>query len=213
MNNQDDKLPEFKITPASPEKLLQWEKQELERKRVESETLLARSGAPKRHLSVKNIKTDGPWGKTVDDIKRYDQGFLAALIGTRGCGKTMIAVELMRYTLMAHQRATHYYTATEFFLEIKATYRPDSKTTELDVIEAFAKPYLLVIDEFGQRGETPWENRLLFELINRRYNDMKNTLLISNQAPEAFMSAIGPSLASRMKETGGIIHCNWESFR
>ncbi len=98
-------------------------------------------------------------------------------------------------------------------MEIKSTYAKDSKESEEDVLLKFRKPDLLVLDEIGKRGETEWENRLLFELLNDRYNDVADTLLISNHKPEEFESSVGPALASRVNETGGIIDCNWESYR
>jgi len=54
---------------------------------------------------------------------------------------------------------------------------------------------------------------MLFELLNRRYNDLKDTILIANKSKAEFQDYIGPSLASRMNETGGIVECNWPSFR
>jgi len=101
----------------------------------------------------------------------------------------------------------------EFFLEIKASFRPDSTVTEKQVIEEFIRPKLLIIDETQERGETKWEDGLLTHLIDRRYRQERDTLLISNQTKEAFAESIGASIASRIIETGGIVLCNWPSFR
>lgn len=101
----------------------------------------------------------------------------------------------------------------EFFLDIKASFRADSKVTEKQVIADYVRPKLLIIDETQERGETRWEDGLLTHMIDRRYREEKDTLLISNQTREAFTESIGPSIASRIIETGGIVLCNWPSFR
>jgi len=99
-----------------------------------------------------------------------------------------------------------------FFLDLKAGYR-DKGAAEKQVIEQYCTPSLLILDEVQERGETPWEDRILGHLIDRRYGAQKDTLLISNQTKENFLSSIGESAASRIRETGGMIICDWESYR
>lgn len=183
--------------------------------RHQMEIDMVRSGwnAPARALEAKDIDFSGQWGATFDKIKsKLGSGFLIGLIGGRGPGKTQMAVELMK-THTENKRSALYVTATEFLMTVKRAYRDHASETELDIIKRFRKPSLLVMDETGKRAETDWENRLLFELLDKRYQDMNDTLLISNEAQAQFSEAIGPSLASRMNETGGIIQCNWPSFR
>lgn len=198
--------------PAPPERIES-------KKRLEHERKVARFRekwkAPERQLNLKEGDTDrtGKWAETEHKLlARLGTGFLIALIGTRGGGKTQLGVQLMKATT-ARLKTALYCSVTEFFMEIKATYKPDNFKTELDVIKEFRRPALLVLDEAGRRGETDWEDRLLFELLDKRYQDCKDTLLISNQTEIEFHQSIGPSLASRMLETGGIITCDWESFR
>ena len=173
--------------------------------------VMACAGIPKRHRSV-TIDSSGPWGETLLKLNAMrGTGFLAALVGSRGNGKTQIAVELIREN--AKQLVASKFCCTmEFFIDLKATFRSD-KESERDVIKSYQKPAFLVLDEIGQRSETEWENRLLFHLINQRYEDSKDTLIIANLEPEQLMAALGPSIASRMNETGGIINCTWPSFR
>ena len=135
-----------------------------------------------------------------------------ALVGTRGNGKTQMAVELMK-DATANRRPARFTTAVGFFMQIKSTYRKDATRGEADVITEFLLPSLLVVDEFEKRAETAWENNLLFELLNRRYNQMKDTVLIANEEKKAFVEYVGESVSSRMNEVGGIVECTWPSFR
>jgi hypothetical protein len=42
---------------------------------------------------------------------------------------------------------------------------------------------------------------------------MRDTIMISNETPEKMLAQVGPSIEDRMRECGGIIECNWPSFR
>ena len=174
--------------------------------------LMTVSCAPKRQRDNTNLDRTGEWEKTRATVAaKLGSGFIIALVGTRGCGKTQIGVELIRQLSQDFKRSK-FCSAMEFFMRIKAGYRDDGDPEE-KVIAEFAKPALLVIDEIGQRSENDWENRLLYELINRRYNAVLDTLVISNQEVGQLEASIGPSLVSRMRETGGVVECNWQSYR
>ena len=185
-----------------------------ERKRL-GKKLMGEASVPVRHRTPRVLEHGGAWGQTFQRLKnRLLTGFMIALAGGRGNGKTQMAVELVRVLAFAEKpRRSRYCTATEFFMEIKATYRADDGKTEGSVVREFAKPALLVIDEISKRRESEWENLLLHELLNRRYGMMLDTLLISNQEPKQLEESLGSALVSRMVETGGIVECNWPSFR
>jgi len=168
--------------------------------------------APRRHVKTAVVRAP-EWADKLDELSaRLGSGMLCGFIGTRGTGKTQMAIELMRACTQKEKPAL-YTTAVEFFMRIKEAYRPDAESTERSVLLEFIRPALLVIDEIGKRSDSQWENNLLFELINRRYNDLKDTVVIDNRTGDQFAETIGPSLASRMSETGGLVECNWPSFR
>jgi len=174
--------------------------------------ILESSGAPKRQLVATTLDRAGEWEQTRCKLSnKLGSGFTISLIGTRGCGKTQLGVELMRQVAQDFKRPK-FCSAMEFFMRIKAGYRQDGEPEE-KIIGQFTRPELLVIDEIGQRSENEWENRLLYELLNRRYNAVVDTLLISNQDIAQLQLSLGPSLVSRMRETGGVIECNWPSYR
>jgi DNA replication protein DnaC len=179
---------------------------------VRIQELQRQMNAPALHMQSV-ITPSGEWGALFERLRaKLGSGMLVVLAGTRGNGKTQMAVELMKIQTMALKSA-RFVTAMEFFMAIKATYKRDSEKTEMDVIREFRKPSLLVVDEIGRRGETDWENNLLFELLNGRYNDRKDSLLLCNLTPAELQSSLGPSLISRLNESGGLIQCNWPSFR
>ena len=168
---------------------------------------------PERHARCTPI-IDNAWGDTFSAFKtKLGNGVLLALVGTRGNGKTQLAVSLARWVMEANYRSARYTTAASFFMDVKAAYRPGADESERSVIEEHVKPRFLIIDEFNKRGASEWEGTLMFELLHRRYNALKDTILIDNRTVEEFTATIGPSLASRMNEGGGIVQCDWPSFR
>lgn len=175
--------------------------------------LLLGWNAPARQ-SRKKVDRSGPWGQKLTVLEgRLGKGFLSVLYGTNGSGKTQLGVELMKFQIHRREKSARFMSAMDFFMAVKATYRQDSEKGEAQVLDEFAKPSLLVVDEIEKRGESAWENNLLFHLFNRRYNAERDTLLISN-LPEAELQAhLGNDLVSRLNETGGMIHCDWPSFR
>ena len=177
------------------------------------ETLWLSSNAPERQLRAK-ADASGEWGQTLGRLNgKLGTGLFAVLTGKHGSGKTQLGVEMMRHQIDDLHRSAVFLSATEFFIQVKATYRPDSQTSEADVLAKYAKPGLLVVDEIEKRGASEWENNLIFHLFNRRYNAVKDTLLISNLPESELCQHLGPALVSRLNETGGVISCNWASRR
>jgi DNA replication protein DnaC len=171
------------------------------------------ASAPKRHREASSLSMVGPWAEKLSWLKqRAGTGILVAMIGTRGGGKTQMAVEVMR-EMASKSYIVRFTTCMELLMRFKASYRAASERSEFEVMEEFCRPKLLVIDEVARRGETDWENNLLFELINQRYGDMRDTILTCNLTREELQGSMGPSIVSRMLETGGVMECNWESYR
>lgn len=204
----------FALTPLSPEESERRRLAELSATRKAQQdinAILDAANIPRRQRGTQARQAKG-WSDALEKLVQCSTtGFLMALTGIRGNGKTQLAVELIRHNAGQGRRA-RFCSAMEFFMEIKAGYRNESKA-EKDIIGDFCRPSLLVVDEIGQRSDSEWENRLLYEMVNRRYNDMKDTLLISNQEEAQLKAALGPSIVSRMNETGGLMPCDWPSFR
>lgn len=180
---------------------------------ISRDDLKAKSGVSARHWATQPNR-EGPWGDVCKfAISRLGTGFMLALIGGRGPGKTQLGTEVMRDQMCVRYQTAYYLSATSFFLRIKDTYKSDSKKTEQDVLHDLRKFNLLVIDELSKRSESEWENRLFHELIDQRYQDKTDTLLLANTDPKGFGECVGDSLSSRINQLGGVIECNWPSFR
>lgn len=187
-----------------------WEKDQEEKMRIQAVKILNESNIPKRHLDQKEWTGD-KWLKVESRLNaRSGSGFIIALCGHRGTGKTQLAASLARSVALSG-KTVRYQTAMGFFLDIKESF--DGKKSEKEVIANYAAPRLLIFDEMQERGETAWEDRLITHLIDKRYGMEKDTLLITNQNTEEFQKSIGNSVASRISETGGFYLCDWPSYR
>jgi DNA replication protein DnaC len=182
-------------------------------RQVKAKELVEESGAPRRQLEQPDLRGD-KWHKKLEEIAaRLGTGFLVAFIGGRGPGKTQMAVELIKLAAAGGMRPK-YTTAMEFFIAVKGAYRDDQGTpSEALVIAQYSRPRLLVIDEVQERGATPWEDRLLTHLVDVRYREMRDTILIGNLDLESLRTEVGPSIVSRLIETGGVVQFDWPSFR
>lgn len=194
-----------------------WEEHEVRQARDRRTALWKASGVPARHArmvtSGKLESSPGPWlearAKIVD---RLGTGFLIALIGPRGTGKTQLASDAMhRATLLDLSAA--YFKAMDLFVKIRGTYDGRSGG-ERGALNEFLDPHLLVIDEVQNRKNGEWEDTVLTNLIDRRYDQgTRDTLLIANLKRKEFEEDMGSSIVSRIGETGGIVVCDWPSFR
>src|SRR5262249_28160199 len=157
--------------PNPEAELRQIERDKLDRQRREAD-LLRRSGAPPRHLNTTPLLEEN-WCRVDKTIRLHEEtGFIIALLGQRGVGKTQLGVEAIKRAALAG-RPSLYVTAYDLFLEVRSTYREGADKSEHDVLAKYSRPFLLVLDELGKRNETDWENNLLVELIDARYRDQR----------------------------------------
>lgn len=165
-------------------------------------------------------------------------GLLVILVGARGTGKTQAAAELVKAAcrLYATQEAPRrvvriddhlssdiyeppsdtpalYRTAIELFAELRAAFTKDSNTSEAKALKRFLDTRLLVIDEAQERGQTDFEDRMLTHLIDRRYSNMRDTVLITNTKPDELSKSLSPSIADRASQCGGVLVFTGPSLR
>ena len=156
-------------------------------------------------------------------------GGIVALIGGRGPGKTQMAAEIAKSGLFpidhdertiingcritSDRKTAIYRRAIDLFLELREAAQRDSKTSEKKVLDKLAAPGLLVIDEFQERGETEWENRIINNLIDKRYSAGRPTIIIANLTRTDLFAALGDSITDRARENGKSIEFDWPSFR
>lgn len=184
---------------------ISWQKQEI----------MGKGNLPKRHFDKLFVMdVNHQWNKYYTLLKsKLGTGMLFSLIGNRGVGKTQIAVELAKFAVVEHDSSIFYTTAFEFFIEIRNAYNQKSEKSATEILKIYKKPKLLLIDEIHERSDSEFENRILTHVIDSRYADMRDTVLMGNLKANELAAKLGPSISSRLLEAGGILDCEWESFR
>ena len=173
----------------------------------------AESGVTERHAHTRIRSDANGWIATARRAAAALQvPAMLALIGPRGTGKTQMAVELLREYCRSGRTGV-YVRTMDLLIEVRDTYGDGATRREREVLRRYRTTQLLVLDEVQVRGATEWEQNLLTNLLDTRYAGNLSTILISNLNAAAFVASVGDSIASRLMETGGIIECDWPSFR
>jgi len=195
--------------------------EEQRRQRVASNNLRV-SGIPPRFLEGRKfIATTIEQTSVFDFARKYAEEFddvlktrrCAVFIGRVGTGKTLLACSIAR-NLIENGYTARYTTLSAMFLRIKGTWRRESEESEEEAIDAFASPDLLVLDEVGIGYGSETEQKLIFDVIDRRYQQCLPTLLISNLDIEGVKTTVGPRIFDRLREDGAtVVAFDWESHR
>jgi DNA replication protein DnaC len=174
------------------------------------------SRVPPLHAEKFRLRGNGKWRAELLSLEREaigGQGVIACLLGGRGGGKTQLATCLIA-RLCFRGRRCRYTKAMDMFRKIRDCYRSGrDRKSDVKIVNALCGVDVLVIDELQERADSEWEQRTLTNIVDRRYDNRKVTILISNLLPEAFAAAIGPSIVSRISEVGRVVECTWPSFR
>jgi len=179
-------------------------------------------GVPPRFTAktLDNLQFKTPAQKNIlKGIKNYLQALIKStsasliLCGKPGTAKTHIGCALVMGVVNACKSA-QIVTTANLMRQVKATYSRDSEETEEMVFAEYGGLDLLVIDEVGVQFGTETEKLIFYEIIDRRYNNMLPTVLISNLTADELCTFIGERAFDRFKEDGGaILAFDWESYR
>lgn len=106
-----------------------------------------------------------------------------------------------------------YLTCAGLIRAVRATWSRDSERTEVDVLRELGTVALLVIDEVGVSGGTDNEQALIFDVLDRRYRDMRPTILLTNLDKAGFKVFVGDRVYDRLTETARWVIFDWDSYR
>jgi DNA replication protein DnaC len=121
------------------------------------------------------------------------------LCGSAGTGKTHLAM------CLAKEGGT-YKRLPDIFREVRANF-----SAEQGIINRYGTVKLLIIDEVGRQNYSPFEMNLFFEIIDKRWNTMVPTTLISNMKEREFLAEYGKAVLDRLRPV--IVRFDWASRR
>ena len=140
-------------------------------------------------------------------------GLSLILCGGPGTGKTHLSCSVLHSLAHDHGITGKYCTAYRAVQEVRESYR-SRDISELQAMEAFIQPDLLVLDEIGVQYGTDSEQLILFNILNGRYEALKPTIVISNLPIDEAAKYLGARVYDRLRENGGgVLAFDWESWR
>jgi DNA replication protein DnaC len=158
----------------------------------EGDAFLASSRIPPRyeHCSLANFEAGNPSLRTalmraMTFCSGYphlgpDEGLGLLLTGDNGVGKTHLAVSVLRELMTSKGAKGQFWDFHELIREIKNSYDPETRTTELQVLEPVVDADVLVLDDLGAWKMTDWMNDTLFYILNGRYTAKRATIITTN---------------------------------
>lgn len=147
-----------------------------------------------------------------DAIAAKQQWAVLVLFGGVGTGKTLLASELAEALIDNLNMSVRYCTAKQMISEIQASYSDDTKSEEGEVLR-FVQYNVLIIDEIDAKPDRENANILLTEIINRRYNEEKPVVVITNQPFDNLAKFVGDRVDDRLHENAYVCSFDWPSFR
>lgn len=124
------------------------------------------------------------------------------LCGAPGTGKTHLTCAMIQHCFDAG-RSVRKINVLQVIRNIKSTWRKGAEQDEDEVLSFYAERDLLILDEIGVQFGSDTERMFIFEIINRRYDAMLPTVLISNLDIESLRAEVGERVLDRLREDGG----------
>jgi DNA replication protein DnaC len=154
-------------------------------------------------------------------VRDFTEGFVTyaskgsglILSGKPGTGKTHLASAAM-LALMGSGRWVQYATCMGMIRMVRETWARKSERTEREVLRLLGSEIdLLVIDEVGVQYGTEGEQNIVFDVLDRRYAEMRPSILITNQDTEGLKASLGERTFDRLRQTHALVKFDWPSYR
>jgi len=131
--------------------------------------------------------------------------------GGVGSGKTHLAVALMREQLsqvmyevsegiqprLIKNTVPIFITIPDLYFEIKQAYRGGAET-EAEIINKYTEVDFLLMDDYGVEKVTEWSGQIQNIIIDRRYRELKKTVITSNLSLDQISHNLDDRVASRI---------------
>ena len=150
------------------------------------------------------------------------EGGVVIFAGPRGTGKTQMATDLalvyhrdqeLDESLPEHYRDTmRYYPMADLYEAEKAAWNRREGGNAGPLLTAGGCGFL-VLDEIQDVMHSEWEKVQLTRLFDRRYANVKRTIMITNMKSDGLRKHLGESMWSRIREIGLLVELAGRNYR
>lgn len=154
------------------------------------------AGVPKSYLDC-SFDTFAWNEKLTEALKNLcGENESVVLMGNTGCGKTHLAVAMMRE--IGRIWDSVFTSVPELLLKIRASFRDGSPHTEEEIINRYTEGGLLILDDLGAEKSTEYSITTLYLIIDRRIRDEQRTIITTNLTMDEIEQGLGARIASRL---------------
>ncbi len=121
--------------------------------------------------------------------------------GAYGCGKTHIAAAIANQRIENDQSAI-FVVVPDLLDHLRSTFGPSSEASYDDLFDEVRNTQVLILDDLGVQGVTPWAQEKMFQILNHRYNSQLPTVLTTNQR----LIDLDQRLRSRLQDLNLVQH-------
>jgi DNA replication protein DnaC len=205
----------------------------------QADALLTACRIPARyeHCTLANFDPQTPQHRAAQEKVLYfckgypnleAEGLGLLFTGNNGVGKTHLAVATLVELVATKGVRGQFWDFHELMREIKRSFDPETKTTEMQVLDPVVEIDVLLLDDLGAWKITDWMNDTLFYILNSRYLARRPSIITTNfqdvspqgaaQADhlvrrEYLVDRIGQRLRSRLTEMCLKIPVDGDDFR
>ena len=120
------------------------------------------------------------------------------LTGGAGTGKTFLAC-LIGKDLILKGKNAQYLSFPAFVIRLQSSFR-ENEESAYGLLSKYAKePEILIVDDLGAEGLTPFVQRAIYYIINEREQWDKQVIITSNFSLTEIDEQIDPRISSRIK--------------
>lgn len=170
-------------------------------------------GLPQRYQSA-HISKIKKWNEELPLVKNWmhqPKNFLI-LLGCPGCGKTYVSIALCLYLYELNKENSYldieFVNVRSFFNFLKKCFSEGKDDIRPKEILMNAK--WLVLDDLGASRNTDWQQEIILDIIDARYNNMMPTIVTTNFTFDEIGKIFGKRVQSRLEATENCIVEKWD---
>jgi len=174
----------------------QKEKEEVQRKYKYEHPDIETCNIPKKYKGCMLDMFRGN-DKLVRACREYNNGGLV-LYGNTGCGKTHLAVSLMREKARVSTKKLWFETAPDLLLTIRSSFRDGAAASEAQIVDCYSTIPFLVLDDLGSEKATEFAITTLYIILDRRDRELLDTIITTNLSLAEIGDRLSARIASRL---------------